>query len=57
MTGTRAYLPPEVLMGEAHTSSSDIWASGLCLHLMASGRQLINRKTFASPQRHTGLLA
>jgi cell division control protein CDC15 len=37
MTGTADYMPPEVLFGEAHSEGSDIWACGLCLHLMIVG--------------------
>jgi len=37
MTGTADYMPPEVLFGEAHSEGSDIWACGLCLHLMITG--------------------
>jgi serine/threonine protein kinase len=38
MTGTADYMPPEVLQGESPSDASDIWAAGLCLHLMLVGR-------------------
>merc|ERR1712176_1195419 len=37
MTGTIDYLPPEVLLGESPSQTSDIWSAGLCLHLMLIG--------------------
>ncbi len=36
--GTLAYMAPEVLRGEAATVGSDIWALGVLLYEMASGR-------------------
>lgn len=38
VTGTRLYAAPEVLLGDSPSEGSDIWAAGLCLHLMLSGR-------------------
>jgi serine/threonine protein kinase len=38
MTGTVDYMPPEVLSGESPSQAGDIWAIGLCLYLMLSGR-------------------
>merc|ERR1711920_616925 len=37
MTGTIDYLPPEVLLGDSPSQTSDIWSAGLCLHLMLIG--------------------
>lgn len=40
MTGTKAYMPPEVLLGRSPSMGSDIWAAGVCLHFMVVGRLL-----------------
>lgn len=48
MTGTADYMPPEVLLGDSPAMGSDIWALGLCLHLMLRGRLPIDRKLFTS---------
>jgi hypothetical protein len=37
LTGTPAYLAPEVLVGSQSTTSSDIWALGVVLYEMANG--------------------
>lgn len=37
-TGTRLYAAPEVLLGDAPSELSDIWAVGLCAHLLLSGK-------------------
>jgi cell division control protein CDC15 len=37
MTGTRQYMPPEVLKGTSPSEASDIWACGLCFHYMLIG--------------------
>jgi len=36
-TGTRLYVAPEVLLGEPGSFPADIWAAGLCMHLMLTG--------------------
>merc|ERR1719440_368626 len=38
VTGTRLYAAPEVLLGDSPSEGSDVWAAGLCLHLMLSGK-------------------
>jgi len=48
MTGTADYMPPEVLLGEELTEASDVWAAGLCLHLMLSGTLPLERNLFSS---------
>lgn len=48
MTGTVDYMPPEVLLGESPSASSDVWAAGLCLYLMLCGKMPLERTTFQS---------
>lgn len=48
MTGTVDYLPPEVLLGESLSKKSDVWALGLCLHLMIAGKLPVERLLFSS---------
>jgi len=48
MTGTADYLPPEVLLGESLSEAGDVWAAGLCLHLMLSGNLPYQRLSFAT---------
>mmetsp|Transcript_17947 Transcript_17947/g.38242 ORF Transcript_17947/g.38242 Transcript_17947/m.38242 type:complete len:354 (+) Transcript_17947:44-1105(+) len=38
MTGTYLYAAPEVLLGQSPFEGSDVWAAGLCLHIMLTGR-------------------
>eukprot|EP00931_Biecheleriopsis_adriatica_P064785 TRINITY_DN39483_c0_g2_i1.p1 TRINITY_DN39483_c0_g2~~TRINITY_DN39483_c0_g2_i1.p1 ORF type:complete len:393 (+),score=93.55 TRINITY_DN39483_c0_g2_i1:152-1330(+) len=37
MTGTKEYLPPEVMAGNSFCEAGDMWCAGLCLHLMLVG--------------------
>jgi len=37
-TGTSEYFAPEIIAGQSASKASDIWAAGLCLQLMVSGR-------------------
>jgi cell division control protein CDC15 len=48
LTGTVDYLPPEVLLGESLCEKSDVWAVGLCLHLMLTGTLPVERRLFSS---------
>mmetsp|Transcript_92775 Transcript_92775/g.198928 ORF Transcript_92775/g.198928 Transcript_92775/m.198928 type:complete len:418 (-) Transcript_92775:34-1287(-) len=48
MTGTVDYMPPEVLVGDSPHKGSDIWAAGLCLHLMIMGTLPLQRHLFSS---------
>lgn len=48
MTGTVDYLPPEVLLGNSLTKEADVWAMGVCLHLMLTGSLPLKRRLFAS---------
>lgn len=48
MTGTVDYLPPEVLLGDSLSQSSDMWAAGVCLHFMLSGTMPVERRMFSS---------
>jgi len=48
MTGTADYLPPEVLLGDAHSQASDVWAAGLCLFFMLTGALPALRVSFPS---------
>ena len=43
--GTLAYMAPEVLQGHGATARSDIWALGVVLHEMTSGRSPFERQT------------
>jgi serine/threonine protein kinase len=45
MTGTVDYMPPEVLQGDSPSEAGDVWAAGLCLHLMLSGRLPSQRRS------------
>jgi serine/threonine protein kinase len=45
MTGTVDYMPPEVMQGNSPSAASDIWASGLCLHMMLLGRLPSRRRS------------
>jgi len=48
MAGTADYMPPEVLCGTEQIAVGDIWALGLCLHLMLSGTLPFERNAFCS---------
>jgi TolB-like protein len=46
LVGTPTYLPPEVLRGEPADARSDVWALGVVLYEMASGRLPFDRGSF-----------
>merc|ERR1719221_2289901 len=37
-TGARLYAAPEVIFGESPSEFSDVWAVGLCAHLLLCGK-------------------
>jgi serine/threonine protein kinase len=47
VTGTRLYAAPEVLSGDSPSEASDVWSSGLCLHLMLIGQLPVALRTQA----------
>lgn len=48
-TGTADYMPPEVLFGDSSTEAADVWACGVCLHLVLSGALPLERGLYGSP--------
>jgi len=48
LTGTADYMPPEVLLEQSPSESSDIWAAGVCLYLMLVGDVPLRRQQFVS---------
>lgn len=48
LTGTADYMPPEVLLGQSLSESSDVWAAGVCLYLMLAGEVPLRRQQFIS---------
>merc|ERR1719181_114525 len=57
LTGTVDYLPPEALLGESLCEKSDVWAAGLCLHLMLTGTPPVERRLFSSRSRFAEALS
>jgi eukaryotic-like serine/threonine-protein kinase len=45
IAGTLSYLPPEVLKGERADARSDVWAFGVVLHELITGRQPFEGRT------------
>jgi len=45
IAGTLSYLPPEVLRGERADARSDVWAFGIVLHELLTGRQPFEGRT------------
>ena len=45
ISGTLSYLPPEVLKGERADARSDVWAFGVVLHELITGRQPFEGRT------------
>lgn len=54
-TGTRMYAAPEVVRGDSPSEASDIWAAGLCLHLMLSGLLPLPTPTWSCSKCETGV--
>jgi len=48
LLGTIAYLSPEVTEGESHSEKSDIWAFGLIIYEMLTGKRVFNEATPAN---------
>lgn len=57
MTGTQEYSPPEVLLGESPSESSDVWSAGLCLYLMLAGHLPRYMHTYRSVQEFGEVVA
>jgi serine/threonine-protein kinase len=51
-TGTTLYKAPELLLGEVHSTSSDVWASALCIFFALTGTLPQGRNKFLGPYAH-----
>lgn len=52
LVGTSYYMAPEMLAGEGYTVSSDIWALGVILFMLLSGKPPFNGRTDKEIVRH-----
>eukprot|EP00929_Paragymnodinium_shiwhaense_P119467 TRINITY_DN91370_c0_g1_i1.p1 TRINITY_DN91370_c0_g1~~TRINITY_DN91370_c0_g1_i1.p1 ORF type:complete len:456 (-),score=50.28 TRINITY_DN91370_c0_g1_i1:185-1552(-) len=47
-TGTLDYLAPEAILSGSSGRESDVWAAGLCMHVMLCGKLAVRRESFTT---------